>query len=243
MHCVVATTCIVSCLRLRKTSLYLFHLRFCRLVLKAKTQLCTLRLLSSEYCLSILVSFLCGQLYDTKSPLLGSRHMLLSRIIFTIVYWVTVTTVECLNEMDMRPVVRSSTFGCFPPFCLFPQYQPLKLANWSFVPFVRIPWCASNSIHFSHTSPPSFSFFVSPSPFVPFKTLGVCVTWPRWPLLPLYFANGFHMWRTRHFAWKCSRLLVGPIKKEKGKKKDHVRERMWSVSLFWSCILSLPFFF
>lgn len=124
--------------------------------------------------------------------------------------------------------------GAFHHFVFSLNISPWNFANWSFVPFVRILWCASNSEPYSFfTTPPSFSFFVSPSPFAPFKTLGVCVTWPRWPLLPLYFANGFHMWRTRHFAWKCSRLLVGPIKK----KKDHVHERMWSVSLFRACVL------
>lgn len=127
--------------------------------------------------------------------------------------------------------------GVFHHFVFSLNISPWNFANWSFVPFVRILWCASNSKPYSFfTPPPSFSFFVSPSPFVPFKTLGVCVTWPRWPLLPLYFANGFHMWRTRHFAWKCSRLLVGPIK-----KKDHVHERMWSVSLFRACVLSVLF--
>lgn len=239
IHCVVATTCIVSCLRLRKTSLYLFNLHFCRLVPKAKTQLCTLCLLPSVYCLSILVSFLCGQSYDTKSPVLGSLHMLLSRIIFTIVYWVTVTTVECLNGMDMRPVVRSSTFGCFPPFCLFPQYQPLKLANWSFVPFVRIPWCASNSIHFSHTSPPILFLFCLSLPLRSLQN-----SWRLCYLTPLTFTAIVFCQRFSHVAYSsfCLKmlqtLLVGPIKKKKKKKKDHVHERMWSVSLFWACILS-----
>lgn len=129
---------------------------------------------------------------------------------------VTVPTVECLNEMHMQPVVCSSTFGCFPPFCLSLNISPWNFANWSFVPFVRIPWCASNSrpySFFTHFPPHPFPFLSLPPPSFPSKLLAFVLLDLTDLLLPLYFANGFHMWRTRHFAWKCSRLLVGPIKK------------------------------
>lgn len=57
-----------------------------------------------------------------------------------------------------------------------------------------------------HFSPPSWtlSFFLSPSPFVPFKTLGVCVTWPCWPSTAIVFCQRFS-----HVAYSsfCLKML------------------------------------
>lgn len=139
--------------------------------------------------------------------------------------------------MDVQSVVWLSTLWAHSTILSFPQHQPLKLANCSFVPFVKILWCASNSYPYSFfTPPPSFSFLSLPPPSFPSQLLAFVLLDPTDLLLPLYFANGFHMWRTRHFIWKCTRLLVGPI------RNGRVHGGMLSVFFVLGLYtLSLPF--
>lgn len=136
--------------------------------------------------------------------------------------------------------------GAFPPFCLFfpPQYQPLKLANWSFVPFVRIPWCASNSepySFFTHSPPPPILFLFCLS--LPLRSLQN--SWRLCYLTPLTFTAIVFCQRFSHVAYSsfCLKMLQSACWAYKKKKKeDHVHDRMWSV-FFVLGLYSLSAFF